>query len=103
VLAGVWAAALHGVEERPEALGSGSWQAARTSADGRSVLVVFIGGAPDGVCAVRYEARAHETPSEVRVEITGWSSPAPPATAAPASATAGHSSFTLTNRWAPVR
>jgi hypothetical protein len=58
--------------EETEALGPGSWMGARTSRDGRSLVLVIIGGpayrAGDH-CTVDYRADVTETESEVRLRI----------------------------------
>jgi hypothetical protein len=66
-------------EEQAQPLGSGSWEGARTSADGRTLVVTFVGGPeydPHDHCTVRYGAHTEETTAEVRIRIEGWSPPA---------------------------
>lgn len=55
-------------------LASGAWASARTSADGRQVLVQVIGAAPfkaGDPCTADYSATTQETPEQVTVEISG--------------------------------
>lgn len=56
----------------PAKLGLGSWTGARTSADGRSLLVTLVGGPHyrevDG-CSVAYSADVEETLSSVRLTL----------------------------------
>lgn len=55
-------------------LGSGSWSGARTSTDGNSVLLFFVGAADyqaGDPCTMRYVATVEESDTEVRVAIRG--------------------------------
>lgn len=63
-----------------DALGLGSWEGTRTSADGRSLLIVFVGGRtfdPDDPCSHDYRAVVEESGDEVRVSIESRSPPPP--------------------------
>ena len=54
------------------AIGGGGWLGARTGADGRSLVVAFVGGAPyeEGVpCTVDYALEVEEDTGEVRIRI----------------------------------
>ena len=56
----------------PSGIGAGGWNGARTSRDGRSLVVSFTGGAPyePGVpCTVDYRVEVAETSDEVRVRV----------------------------------
>ena len=56
----------------PAELGRSGWEGARTSADGRSILITVMGGPEldaDDHCTMAYRAVVDETPSEVRVEV----------------------------------
>jgi len=71
VLAGCGAPASD-LDWQPAGLGRSGWEGARTSADGRSILITFTGGPQfdaDDHCTVAYRAVVNETPSEVRVEV----------------------------------
>lgn len=64
---------------RPARLGQGSWQGARTSADGRKVTIILVGGPEFEAgrpCTVAYSARVGETSADVRVELLSASPPA---------------------------
>jgi len=63
------------VVERTDALASGSWQGARTTADG-GLRIVLVGAAelrPGDPCTADYAGSAVETDREVRVTITARS------------------------------
>lgn len=67
-------------EWQPDALGAGSWDSARTSADGREVLIVLVGGRPFDAadpCSVDYRAVVDETTDAVRISIESRSPPPP--------------------------
>lgn len=56
----------------PAQLGPGSWSGARTSLDGRSLLIALVGGPEyrEGQpCTVAYDADVDESPSEVRLTM----------------------------------
>ncbi len=63
------------------ALGPGSWTGARTSHDGRHLLVTFTGGpeyADGNPCSVRYQPVTRETAKRVAVRIDATSPAGPP-------------------------
>lgn len=65
---------------QPDALGAGSWDSARTSADGRELLIVLVGGRPFDAadsCSVDYRAVVEETTDAVRISIDSRSPPPP--------------------------
>lgn len=77
---------------QPAKLGWGSWQGARTSADGRSLLIALVGGpiyAKSDPCSVAYRASVIESATEVRVRILEQR-PLRSATASPACTSEGH-------------
>lgn len=56
----------------PAGLGRAGWEGARTSADGRSIVLTLTGGPEfdaDVHCTVAYRAVVDETPTDVRVEV----------------------------------
>jgi hypothetical protein len=66
----------------PKELSKGAWGGARTNANGRRLLIVFVGGAPydrDDPCTVKYRAVATESKRAVHVRIVGSSPPRPSA------------------------
>lgn len=68
-----------GMRWEPAQLGQGSWSGARTSPDGRRLLIVLVGGPAyreDDPCTVAYDADVQESASEVRMTIMSASPPA---------------------------
>ena len=64
----------------PDVMGSGGFTGARTSGDGRTVLLTFIGGPPYRAgehCTVAYRVTADEQPTMVTVQLFSYSPPAP--------------------------
>lgn len=58
--------------ERADALGLGSWTGARTSPDGRALVITFVGGRPyqaGDPCTVDYRGEVTETATEVRLRV----------------------------------
>lgn len=61
-------------------LGPGRWDGVRTSPDGRTLVVTFVGGAPyveDQPCTVDYRAVVTESRSTVEVELQARQPPQP--------------------------
>src|SRR3954471_9334419 len=59
-----------------DALGPGSWSGARTSRDGKQVVISLVGGSTYNAgdyCTVAYQARVTESDAEVHVRIQGTS------------------------------